>query len=102
LAERYGKRKGSEIDLEIQLSHQDISSIIGSTRESVTNALGELQRLGMLRIARQQIVLTNMKGLAALAVLQAPQVSEASQIEIQKARFLRADVVPPSFSEESL
>lgn len=101
LAERYGKRKGSEINLEIQLSHQDISSIIGSTRESVTNALGELKRLGMLRIARQRIVLTNMKGLAALADLQAPIVSEASQVELQKARFLRGDIVPPSFSEET-
>ena len=101
-AERYGKKIGNEIHLEIKLSHQDIASIIGSTRESVTNTLGELQRDGLLRIARQKLVLTDLKTLARIANLQEPQIATSSQIELQTNRFFRLDPLPTALSEETL
>jgi CRP/FNR family transcriptional regulator, cyclic AMP receptor protein len=101
LAERYGKRIGNEIHLEIKLSHQDIASIIGSTRESVTNTLGELQCDGLLRIARQKLVISDMKALARIADVQEPHIATSSQIELQTSRFCRPDVAPAAVSEEN-
>ena len=48
LAEKYGKyTKDGGISLGIHLSHQELASIIGSTRETVTLVLGELQSEGV-------------------------------------------------------
>ncbi len=65
LVERYGKRSGSEIRISLRLSHQDMASIIGSTRETVTLVLGELQAEGSVRLARREVVLTQAERLAA-------------------------------------
>lgn len=65
LAGRYGERTGDGLALGIRLSHQELSSVIGSTRETVTVLLGELQLEGSLIIKRRQIILTNLKQLAA-------------------------------------
>lgn len=65
LAEQYGKRFEDGIELDIRLSHQDLASVIGSTRETVTVILGDLQSKGHLQIGRRKIVLTDADGLAA-------------------------------------
>ena len=39
LAEDYGKQNGARIDLSIKLSHQDLASVIGSTRETADRHL---------------------------------------------------------------
>jgi hypothetical protein len=63
LADQYGKPNSAGVVIDIRLSHQDLAGIIGSTRESVTIMLGELQREGLIRIARRTIVLTNLQRL---------------------------------------
>jgi CRP/FNR family transcriptional regulator, cyclic AMP receptor protein len=65
LAARYGERVEDGIALSIRLSHQELSSVIGSTRETVTVLLGELQHERSLLIKRRQIILTNLRQLAA-------------------------------------
>ena len=75
LAEEYGVRNDSEIELKIRLSHQDLASIIGSTRETVTVVLGELQAEGSLRLGRRRIVVTNLDRLAASVNAPKPTVS---------------------------
>jgi len=60
LTERYGKNSGDGVRLDLKLSHQDLANLIGSTRESVTVAMGELQAAGLLRHARRQIVLLDI------------------------------------------
>ena len=65
LAARYGERSEEGIALSIRLSHQELSSVIGSTRETVTVLLGELQHERSLIIKRRQIILTNLRQLAA-------------------------------------
>ena len=67
LAEQYGKTVGREIELQIKLSHQDLASVIGSTRETVTVILGQLQAEGSLRLGRRQITLTDIERLAETA-----------------------------------
>ena len=52
------------IGLKIRLSHQEMAGIIGSTRETVTVVLGQLQSDKLIEIARRKIVITNLQRLA--------------------------------------
>jgi CRP-like cAMP-binding protein len=64
LAEQYGERGGEGVRLRIRLSHQDLASMIGSTRETVTAVLGELQSAGLVIVGRRRIVLRQPDRLA--------------------------------------
>ncbi len=64
LAEQYGFATDRGTELRIKLSHQDLASIIGSTRETVTIVLGELQTERHVRIGRRKITLTDPQRLA--------------------------------------
>ncbi len=64
LAEQYGKATSEGIELSIRLSHQDLASIIGATRETVTTLLGEMQSEGLLIIKRQRLTLLDLRRLA--------------------------------------
>ncbi len=64
LAEQYGTPNGDGIVLSIKLSHQDLASVIGSTRETVTVVLGQLQVEGVVKLGRQRIVLLKPERLA--------------------------------------
>ena len=65
LLEKYARKTDEGLLIGIRLSHQDLSSMIGSTRETVTVLLGELQTEGFLTIKRRQIVVKNIDRLAA-------------------------------------
>ena len=65
LSEKYGRRSEEGVALQIRLSHQEMASIIGSTRETVTVVLGQLQTEGLLSIARRRIVLLELDKLAS-------------------------------------
>ena len=77
LAEQYGARSAGGIELSIKLSHQDLANIIGSTRETVTVVLGELQAEGSIRLGRRKITLTNIERLAKSVDAPPPQVENA-------------------------
>lgn len=64
LAGQYGYSTDGGIQLRIKLSHQDLANIIGSTRETVTIVLGELQAEKHVRIGRRKIMLTDPERLA--------------------------------------
>ncbi|MFT7641660.1 MAG: CRP/FNR family cyclic AMP-dependent transcriptional regulator [Pirellulaceae bacterium] len=64
LAEEYGKRTSEGVELGVKLSHQELANVIGSTRETVTVVLGELQAGGLVKVGRRRIVLLNTKSLA--------------------------------------
>ncbi|WP_146400906.1 Crp/Fnr family transcriptional regulator [Pseudobythopirellula maris] len=65
LADQYGEATAEGVKLRIKLSHQDLASVIGSTRETVTILLGELQAEGKLVLGRRKIVLTDPATLEA-------------------------------------
>lgn len=65
LAVKYGAPRSTGLWLSIRLSHQEMASMIGSTRESVTLLLGELQYERLLEVRRRQIFLTDLKRLAS-------------------------------------
>lgn len=75
LAEQYGQPSGDGVDLGIKLSHQDLASIIGSTRETVTTTLGELQGKGLLRVGRRQLMLLDIRRLAESINVSAPVIA---------------------------
>ena len=64
LAEQYGAQEKDGLKLRIQLSHQDLANVIGSTRETVTVVLGEMQDEGLLSIGRRRIVIRDLGRLA--------------------------------------
>ena len=74
LAGQYGQRTPEGIELRIKLSHQDLASIIGSTRETVTVVLGELQGEGRLKLGRRKIVLVDIEELARSVNVPVPQI----------------------------
>jgi len=74
LAEQYGMPESGGLKLRIQLSHQDLANVIGSTRETVTVVLGEMQSEGLLSIGRRRIVILDLGQLASSVQRSAPVV----------------------------
>ncbi len=74
LAEQYGKRTDAGIELGIKLSHQDLANVIGSTRETVTVVLGEMQAEGLLTVGRRKLVLVKTERLAASVHRATPEI----------------------------
>uniref|UniRef100_A0A7C2PA14 Crp/Fnr family transcriptional regulator n=1 Tax=Schlesneria paludicola TaxID=360056 RepID=A0A7C2PA14_9PLAN len=66
LAEQYGRQESGGVLIALPLSHQDLANIIGSTRETVTVLLGELQLEGLLQVGRKRILVRAPARLAAL------------------------------------
>ena len=64
LAEKYGEDSDDGVVLKIRLSHQEMASVIGSTRETVTVILGQLQNENLVTIARRRIVINDLSKLA--------------------------------------
>ena len=74
LVEQYGKESDNGIALSINLSHQDMASLIGSTRESVTLLLGELQNQKLIKTARRKVWITNLNELSGIVSIAPPKV----------------------------
>jgi CRP-like cAMP-binding protein len=64
LAEQFGHPTDRGVEIGLKLSHQELANVIGSTRESVTLLLGELQQEGVVRIARRRIEIVERERLA--------------------------------------
>ena len=47
-AEKYGQANGRGVVLKIRLTHQEMASLIGSSRETVTLTLGQLVDAGLI------------------------------------------------------
>ncbi len=74
LAAQYGRESEDGILLSIPLSHQELASIIGATRETVTTLLGELQLARLIKVARQRLVIRDLKRLAACIDVRQPSL----------------------------
>ena len=64
MAEKYANRTAEGLELKIKLPHQEMASIIGSTRETVTVMLGQLQTEGLIKIARRRITIIDLARLS--------------------------------------
>ncbi len=80
LVENYGLQNSSGIELKIRLSHQDLASVIGSTRESVTVLLGDLQSEKLISVARRKITILDLDRLAGGVDAISPKLKSATEI----------------------
>jgi CRP-like cAMP-binding protein len=71
LLETHGQRAGVGWEIRLKLSHQELANLIGATRESVTLAMGRLQREGLVSVQRRVIRVPDRARLA-LAVDEVP------------------------------
>lgn len=67
LAQEHGAKSAEGIEIRLKLSHQDLANIIGSTRETVTNTLGQLQAEGLVLLGRQRVTVCSLERLLATA-----------------------------------
>ena len=79
LMEQYGNQTKEGIELRIRLSHQDLANVIGSTRETVTVVLGELQGEGLIQVGRRKIIICDAAGLAESVEQTPPPLPEDNQ-----------------------
>jgi CRP/FNR family cyclic AMP-dependent transcriptional regulator len=81
LTEQYGKTVDDGVVLDIKLSHQELASIIGVSRETVTTLLGEMQLDGLLLISRQKVVIRNLRRLSACLDTAVPPIPDKKPAE---------------------
>ena len=67
LIDAHGDRQGNRCELRLALSHQDLASLIGVTRETVTTALGHLKAEGLIKMQRRRIVVVDCAALEKMA-----------------------------------
>jgi CRP/FNR family transcriptional regulator, cyclic AMP receptor protein len=72
LVETHGVRDDAHWQIGIRLSHQDLASLIGATRESVTLILGQLQLEKLIRVRRRQLTVLDRNRLSSQANGTAP------------------------------
>ena len=65
LVERYGLLVPDGVKINIKLTHLEMANVIGSTRETVTVVLGQLQDEGLIQVERRQITICQPEKLAA-------------------------------------
>ncbi len=66
LAEKFGVRSVEGIRINIKLTHEEIASMIGATRESVTKSLNELKKRGLIDTKHKKITILDREGLKRL------------------------------------
>lgn len=67
LAEKHGKKnKDNKISLSLFLTQKELANMIGTTRETVSRTLNEIERKGIISTSRKKIVINNLKELKNL------------------------------------
>ncbi|HEY5649070.1 MAG TPA: Crp/Fnr family transcriptional regulator [Nitrospiria bacterium] len=66
LSEEVGVKDARGILFRVKITHQDLASLIGSTRETVSATLGEFKKKGLIDIDQRRIILKDSKGLSDL------------------------------------
>ena len=87
LTEQYGKAVDEGVHLNIKLSHQELASIIGVTRETVTTLLGEMQLEGLLKVGRQKIIIRSLQRLASILEVSVPSLPDSSEPRPERGTF---------------
>lgn len=67
LAEVYGESDGRGMRLALRLTHHDIASMIGATRETVTSTLSHFRDDGFIDVDHRHIIIKDPEGLRRLS-----------------------------------
>lgn len=76
LGARYGKRIHDDIYLDIPITHQEMADMIGTSRQTVTEVLGQLRRKGILRVENRSIFIQNLDWLEHAANTTSPRETD--------------------------
>jgi CRP-like cAMP-binding protein len=57
LAENHGRRDGNRLVIDRKLTHDQIATVVGATRQWVTMTLDKLQKKGIISVGRQSIAI---------------------------------------------
>jgi len=63
LAEEHGRKKPEGIELDLNISRQELASMVGTTRETVTRILTSFKKYKILELDRQSIIIKDPEGL---------------------------------------
>jgi CRP/FNR family cyclic AMP-dependent transcriptional regulator len=66
LADIHGERVENGVQIGIKLTHEDIASLIGSTRETTSKILNEFKANAWIDVKKRQIILLDQKALAEI------------------------------------
>jgi CRP-like cAMP-binding protein len=67
LADDFGTRKDSEVAVGLPLTEQEIATLIGTSRQTVSGALGEMIRAGLVVRRARELVVTDPRTLRQVA-----------------------------------
>src|SRR6056297_1805222 len=66
LAERHGDKKENEISISLFLTQKELANMIGTTRETVSRTLKNIEKENIISTSRKQIVINDLEKLKAL------------------------------------
>lgn len=66
-AQRFGKKNGNSIIIELPLTHQQLASLTGLTRETVSIEMAKLKKIGVLNYKGKSITILNISALRSLS-----------------------------------
>lgn len=66
LAQNFGRRDGDRVVIDIPITQAELATLVGATRQTVNQALGELRNEGLVARRRQRMVLLQPDSLAHL------------------------------------
>lgn len=64
-AERFGKKVGGTVVIDVPLTHNDIATLVGMTRETVSIEMGKLEKKNLVGYRGRRLVVKNRRGLVA-------------------------------------
>lgn len=67
LAEEYGYRSGQSLTIGLPLTHEEVATLIGTSRQTVSLHLAELTKAGLVARRGRRFLLPNPGGLEAIA-----------------------------------
>ncbi len=68
-AERFGRGRRKEIIIDVPLTHTDIATLVGMTRETVSIEMKKLEKKGLISYLGRQLLIKNLKGLRKESLL---------------------------------
>src|SRR6056297_730247 len=66
LGERHGDRKENEISISLFLTQKELANMIGTTRETVSRSLKNIEKQNIISTSRKEIVINDLEKLKAL------------------------------------
>jgi CRP/FNR family transcriptional regulator, cyclic AMP receptor protein len=67
LAGRHGTRVGGAVEVALPLSQEELASMAGTSRATVTRALSNWRKRGFIRTGQRRVTITNPRGLRHIA-----------------------------------